>query len=107
MTKEQVELLRTAGISEAAIIDRLLQEQTAAPEPAPAPEPEPAPAPEPEAPKAEQPDAQSGKLDAILQAVNNLTGAIQLQNQHTGREASSQSVDDILASVLTPKPKTK
>ena len=52
MTKDQVQLLRDAGISETAIIDRILQETNAespdgfGTETQPKPEPEPTPEPE-------------------------------------------------------------
>ena len=86
MTKEQVQLLRDAGISETAIIDRILQETNAGspdgfgketqtePEPAPAPIPE-TPAPEP-APAAPEPLRE----DRILAAIEKLTGAIYNKN---------------------------
>lgn len=85
MTKEQVQLLRDAGISETAIIDRILQEtsgspdgfgkeQQTEPEPAPAPIPE-TPAPEP-APAAPDPMRE----DRILAAIEKLTGAIYNKN---------------------------
>ena len=85
MTKEQVQLLRDAGISETAIIDRILQETSGSPdgfgnetqtepEPAPAPIPE-TPAPEP-APAAPEPMRE----DRILAAIEKLTGAIYNKN---------------------------
>lgn len=85
MTKEQVQLLRDAGISETAIIDRILQETAGSPdgfgketqtepEPAPAPIPE-TPAPEP-APAAPEPMRE----DRILAAIEKLTGAIYNKN---------------------------
>lgn len=99
MTKEQVQTLRDAGVNESAIIDRILQDMQAPSEPeetpAPAPDPEPAPAPK-------------DRTDEILARLDKLTGVIQKSNQHGGRnEASGQSVDDILASVLTPAGKNK
>lgn len=97
MTKEQVQALRDAGVSESAIIDRILQETADAV----APDPEPSEAPE--SPAAAPAAAPADRTDEILAAINKLTGAIQIRNQHGGRdEAASQSVDDILASVLTP-----
>ena len=96
LTKEQVQALRDAGISESAIIDRILTD------PAPA-DPKPAD-PKPADPKPAQP---VDRTDDILAAINKLTGALQLSNQQTGRAgAASESVDDILASVLAP-PKSK
>lgn len=96
ITKEQVQALRDAGISENAIIDRILAD------PAPA-DPKPAD-PKPADPKPAQP---VDRTDDILAAINKLTGALQLSNQQAGRAgAASESVDDILASVLAP-PKSK
>lgn len=102
MTKEQVQALRDAGVNESAIIDRILQDMQQQPEPeeTPAPAPDPEPATAPEAPK--------DRTDEILARLDKLTGVIQKSNQHGGRnEATGQSVDDILASVLTPAGKNK
>ena len=94
LTKEQVQALRDAGISESAIIDRILAD------PSPA-DPKPAD-PKPLDPKPVD------RTDDILAAINKLTGARQLSNQHRGREGSApESVDDILASVLMPKEPNK
>lgn len=101
LTKEQVQALRDAGISESAIIDRILTDPAPA-DPKPA-DPKPAD-PKPADPKPAQP---VDRTDDILAAINKLTGALQLSNQQTGRAgAASESVDDILASVLAP-PKSK
>lgn len=101
LTKEQVQALRDAGISESAIIDRILTDPAPA-DPVPA-DPKPAD-PKPADPKPAQP---VDRTDDILAAINKLTGALQLSNQQTGRAgAASESVDDILASVLAP-PKSK
>ena len=101
LTKEQVQALRDAGISESAIIDRILTDPAPA-DPVPA-DPKPAD-PKPADPKPAQP---VDRTDDILEAINKLTGALQLSNQQTGRAgAASESVDDILASVLAP-PKSK
>lgn len=98
MTKEQVQALRDAGISEQAIIDRILGEPTGAESPA---------EPEKQASEAAQPAvqaiAQPDKTDAILEAIERLTGAIQAGNMRTGRDTpQAQSVEDIMASVLMP-----
>ena len=101
MTKEQVQLLRDAGISETAIIDRILADTAeAVPPEAPA---EPA---EPENPVAAlpQPDSPSDPLqsvpreDKVLAAIEKLTGAIFAQNARSiGRETDdSNSVEKIL-----------
>lgn len=98
MTKEQVQALRDAGISEQAIIDRILGEPESKEKPA---EPEKQ-AIEPAKP-AEQAIAQPDKADAILEAIERLTGAIQAGNMRTGRDTKQeQSVEDIMASVLMP-----
>lgn len=109
ITKEQVQALRDAGIAENAIIDRILSDPAPAapadPKPADHKPADPAPAdPAPADPKPAQP---VDRTDDILAAINKLTGALQLSNQQTGRAgAASESVDDILASVLAP-PKSK
>ncbi len=105
MTKEQVQALRDAGISEQAIIDRILGETAGAERHA---EPEKHAAEhEKQAAEAAQPAAQANnqpdKADAILAAIDRLTGAIQAGNMRTGRDAQqAQSVEDIMASVLMP-----
>lgn len=109
LSKEQVQALRDAGISESAIIDRILADPAPA-DPKPA---DPAPAdPKPADPKPADPKPLDPKpvdrTDDILAAINKLTGALQLSNQHRGREGSApESVDDILASVLMPKEPNK
>lgn len=108
LSKEQVQALRAAGISESAIIDRILTDPASAdpkptdPKPADPKPADPKPAdPKPADPKPAQP---VDRTDDILAAINQLTGALQLSNQHRGREGSApESVDDILASVLMPK----
>lgn len=100
MTKEQVNALRNAGISESAIIDRILAEDTNN-TPEAVPEAENGANNEPEAAKpAIVPD---DKADAILAAIDRLTGAIRTSNLRTGRDTPNEaSVDDILASIVTP-----
>ena len=122
MTKEQVQLLRDAGISETAIIDRILQE-TAQPvspkakpaEPAqpvspkakpaePAPEvPQADPTPEPVLPdpKPARPGPTEGE-DMILKAIEKLTGAIQARNVgNIGTETGGQeTVEEILTNAF-------
>ena len=98
MTKEQVQALRDAGISEQAIIDRILGEPAGAERPA-EPEKQAAEAAQPAVQANNQPD----KADAILAAIDRLTGAIQAGNMRTGRDTQQeQSVEDIMASVLMP-----
>lgn len=98
MTREQVQALRDAGISEQAIIDRILGE----PEGTDSPSEAEKRAIEPAQPK-EQAIAQPDKSDAILEAIERLTGAIQAGNMRNGRDTQQeQSVEDIMASVLMP-----
>lgn len=99
MTREQVQALRDAGISEQAIIDRILGEPEGTDSPS---GPEKGQL-EPSKP-AEQVNVPTDKQDAILEAIERLTGAIQTANMRTGRETQKkQSVEDIMASVLMPR----
>lgn len=98
MTREQVQALRDAGISEQAIIDRILGE----PEGKDSPSEAEKVALEPSKP-VEQANIPTDKSDAILEAIERLTGAIQTANMRTGRDTvQEQSVEDIMASVLMP-----
>lgn len=106
MTKEQVQLLRDAGISETAIIDRILQDGIQNPEPeaapAPAPKPDPTPiTPEP-APDNKQEQPVPDNSDKILAAIEKLTGAVLSHNVNgTGQEDQpAQSAEDILGNLL-------
>ena len=105
MTKEQVQMLRDAGISEAAIIDRLLGTSAAEPQPEPepveVPQPDPTPAPVLPDPKPANPGPTPGE-DAILKAIEKLTGTIQARNvQSLGSENNGQeSVEDILTNMF-------
>lgn len=120
MTKEQVQLLRDAGISETAIIDRILQETAAGgspdgfalrqqqPEPEPAPEPEKQPA-EPARKAAEParkadpvPDPQPAREDKILAAIEKLTGAIYNRNVLSSgmEDVPAETAADIIGKAL-------
>ena len=107
MTKEQVEKLRQAGISESAIIDRILEEGEPIPEkPDTVPaEPAAAPAePEPEKPEAkpEKPD----RTDQVLAAIEKLTGAVLGHNVNgSGISDLGKSGDDIIGELLRGEPK--
>ena len=103
MTKEQVQMLRDAGISEAAIIDRLLGNT---PDPEPAQEAVPVqadPTPEPVLPdpKPARPGPTEGE-DMILKAIEKLTGAIQARNVGSiGTETGGQeTVEEILTNAF-------
>lgn len=108
MTKEQVQALRDAGIAESAIIDRILADTATAADDQSAAQPVPEVQQEPEAQPEKKPepaknDQPADRTDEILAAINKLTGAIQIRNQHGGRPgAQPESVDDILASILKP-----
>lgn len=111
MTKEQVQMLRDAGISEDAIIDRIIAETSAAVSPEGAAEkkeqatPEPAPVQEPTT-KAGPETEQTGREDKILAAIEKLTGAVLAQNVGgTGLEDDPEkSADDILGELLRGRP---
>ena len=96
MTKEQVELLRAAGISESAIIDRILGEK---------PEPEKKEDPE----KKPEPEKKTETEDKILKAIEKLTGAVLSKNINTiGRDDKpEESADDVLGSLLRGEPNNK
>lgn len=114
MTKEQVQLLRESGISETAIIDRILQETSAAvsPEGAAAKttqqKPEPEPTPEPEKQPAEPvkpdpvPDPQPAREDKILAAIEKLTGAIYNRNVLSSgiEDVPQETAADIIGKAL-------
>ena len=112
MTKEQVQLLRDAGISETAIIDRILQETAEAVSPdgfgQRQQQPEPEPAPEPEKPPAAPakpdpvPDPQPAREDKILAAIEKLTGAIYNRNVLSSgmEDVPEESAADIIGKAL-------
>ena len=109
MTKEQVQQPRDAGISETAIIDRILQEtegpdgfgnRQQQPEPEPAPEPEKQPA----APAKLDPvpDPQPAREDKILAAIEKLTGAIYNRNVLSSgmEDVPQETAADIIGKAL-------
>lgn len=118
MTKEQVEALKAAGISESAIIDRILAETAPGPEkpdteekkPADEKETKPAqdPAPEtkPEQEKKTEPEKKAGSEDKILAAIEKLTGAVLTHNINSiGREDSvPDDADKIIGELLRGEP---
>lgn len=112
MTKEQVQVLRDAGIPDSVIMDRILKDwetQMSAPSPenqdtvteepekAPEPEitPEPAPAP------VERPD----RTDEVIAAIQKLTGAVLGHNVNgSGIDTISKSADEVLGELFSGKP---
>lgn len=107
MDDKIIKTLKEKGVDPGIILDLILEDETAAPEPA-APEavPEPA-APEPAAQPAAQPITDQGKetSDMILAAIEKLTGAIQASNIiHTGTNKVPQETSaDALAQLINPK----
>ena len=128
MTKEQVEALKAAGISESAIIDRILEEAAPRPEkpdteekkpaeekktkPAeekktkPAQDPAPEKKPEQEKKTEPEPEKKSGSEDRILAAIEKLTGAVLTHNiKSIGREDSvPDDADKIIGALLRGEP---
>lgn len=119
MTKEQVEALRSAGISESAIIDRILAESAGPgpenpdtgkkPEPDKKPEPEKQPEPEKKTEPETQPAAPADRTDEVIAAIQKLTGAVLGHNVNgTGTDTLGETGDDIIGKLLRGEPeKTK
>ena len=84
------------------------QPAPAAPAPAPAPAAPAAPAPAAPAPAAPAPAAPAPAAPAeptpsdLMQQLQQLTGAIQMQNQLNSQQPQPETVEDILATVLEP-----
>lgn len=99
MDKELIKKLSKAGVSSDVILALMLDEDE---KPQPEQSPEPAPQPEPEK-KPEQPAAVGN--DAILAAIEKLTGAVQASNMRSmdGGQPVRETADDILASLIAPK----
>lgn len=99
-TREQLKLLKAAGVEDAVLIRLLFDDQEAEEvpaDPAPAPDPEPAPAPAAAV-------VETG-ADKILAAIERLTGAVQASNMRSmdGGQPVRETADDILASLIAPK----
>jgi outer membrane biosynthesis protein TonB len=118
MTKEQVEALRSAGISESAIIDRILAESagpgpentdTGKKKPEAEPEQKPEPEKKPEKKPETQPAAPADRTDEVIAAIQKLTGAVLGHNVNgTGTDTLGESGDDIIGKLLRGEPeKTK
>ena len=99
-TREQLKLLKAAGVEDAVLIRLLFDDQEA--EEAPA-DPEPAPAAEPASAPAAA-GVETG-ADKILAAIERLTGAVQASNMRSmdGGQPVRETADDILASLIAPK----
>lgn len=98
-TREQLKLLKAAGVEDAVLIRLLFDDQEAEEAPAdPAPVPATEPAPAPAAP------IETG-ADKILAAIERLTGAVQASNMRSmdGGQPVRETADDILASLIAPK----
>lgn len=118
MTKEQVEALKAAGISESAIIDRILAETAPGPEKPDTeekkaadgketkPAQDPAPETKPEQEKKTEPEKKAGSEDKILAAIEKLTGAVLTHNINSiGREDSvPDDADKIIGALLRGEP---
>lgn len=111
-TANDVLALARAGYNsqQIALLSRAASDQPApaaepAPAPAPAAEPTPAPAPAPApAPHPAQQPAEKTEtgLNDIMQQLQQLTGAIQMNNQINSQQPQPETVDDILAAVIEP-----
>ena len=100
--KGMIKKLSGAGVSPEIILNLLLDEDEpeqaaeVSADPAPAEAPAPAPQPEPR------------KDDAILAAIEKLTGAIHASNMRrdsAGDPGQAETTDQILANLLHPQPK--
>lgn len=99
-TRDQLKLLKAAGVEDAVLIRLLFDDQEAEEVPA---DPEPAPAAEPSSAPAAAP-IETG-ADKILAAIERLTGAVQASNMRSmdGGAPVKETADDILASLIAPK----
>lgn len=105
MTFEQLMKLLDAGFTKAEIM-ALNGTQEPAPQPEPEPEPEPAPQPEPE-PQPEPAPAPQNDQAAILAKLEELNQTIIRSNINNSRQPETESVDDILATIIRPTFKNK
>ena len=105
MTFEQLMKLLDAGFTKAEI---MALNGTPAPAPQPEPEPEPAPAPQPEPePQPEPAPAPQNDQAAILAKLEELNQTIIRSNINNSRQPDTESVDDILATIIRPTFKNK
>lgn len=105
MTFEQLMKLLDAGFTKAEI---MALNGTQEPAPQPEPEPEPAPAPQPEQePQPEPAPAPQNDQAAILAKLEELNQTIIQSNINHSRQPETESVDDILATIIRPTFKNK
>lgn len=104
--KGMIKKLSSAGVDPAVIINLLLDEDE--PEQAAGVRAEPAEAPAEPAPQVTQPEPEPRKDDAILAAIERLTGAVQaanIRNMSAGDPSQAETADSILASLIAPAKK--
>lgn len=107
MTFEQLMKLLDAGFSKAEIM-ALNGTPAPAPQPEPEPEPDPAPAPQPEPePQPDPAPAPQNDQAAILAKLEELNQTIIRSNINNSRQPETESVDDILATIIRPTFKNK
>lgn len=102
MDKELIKKLSKAGVSSDVILALMLDEDEKPKQEQPKPEQE-QPKPKQEQPKPEQPAAVGN--DAILAAIEKLTGAVQAANIRNmgGSTPKQETADDVLAQIINPK----
>lgn len=101
MTFEQLIKLLDAGFTKDEI---MALNGTPAPAPQPEPEPDPEPAPQPEPAPAPAPQNDQA---AILAKLEELNQTIIRSNINNSRQPETESVDDILATIIRPTFKNK
>ena len=111
MTFEQLMKLLDAGFTKEEIMALNGTPAPAPqPEPDPEPQPEPAPAPQPEPAHAPQPEpapAPQNDQAAILAKLEELNQTIIRSNINKSSQPDTESVDDILATIIRPTFKNK
>lgn len=103
MTFDQLMKLLDAGFTKQEI---MALNGTPAPTPQPEPEPDPAPTPQPE-PEPEPAPAPQNDQAAILAKLEELNQTIIRSNINNSRQPETESVDDILATIIRPTFKNK
>lgn len=99
--KKTAQKMKDAGVDPSVILDLMFDEEEKQPDPAPEKKEEPKPEPKKEEPK--QPAVGN---DAILAAIEKLTGVIQASNiRGAGTDPSVETADSILASLIAPPTK--
>ena len=104
--KGMIKKLSSAGVDPAIIVNLLLDEDE--PEQAAGVRAEPAEASAEPAPQVTQPEPEPRKDDAILAAIERLTGAVQaanIRNMSAGDPTQAGTADSILASLIAPAKK--